>query len=85
MVNSGIRSDVVQSDIPLLCSPRSAMKTAGVKLNLENGIANIFRKEITLNLTTSGHYIVPMKNKERINYHDIIDTKRGGYKHSEQN
>ena len=40
-----IRTDVVHSDIPLLLS-RGAMKTAGFKMNLENGTANIFEKPI---------------------------------------
>ena len=35
-----IRTDVEGSDIPLLLS-RSAMKTAGVKMDMENDIANI--------------------------------------------
>ena len=38
-----IRTDVVGSDIPLLLS-RSAMKTTGVKMDMENDTANIFGK-----------------------------------------
>ena len=52
-----IKTDVVQSDIPLLLS-RKSMKTAGVKMDLENDTATIFGKEVTLNLTASGHYSV---------------------------
>ena len=48
-----IRTDVVGSDIPLLLS-RSAMITAGVKMDMENDTANIFGKVVALNLTTSG-------------------------------
>ena len=50
----------VQSDMSLLLS-QSAMKIAGVKpdvkIDLENDIATAFGKELTLNLTTSGHHI----------------------------
>ena len=48
-----IKTDIVELDIQLLllCS---AMKRAGVKMDLENDSAAIFRKDIALNLTTSG-------------------------------
>ena len=52
--NVQIKTDIVESDIPLLLS-RSAMKSAGVKLDLENDTANIFGKDVMLNLTNSGH------------------------------
>ena len=45
--------------IPLLLS-RKTMKTAGVKMDLQNDTANIPRKEVTLNLSASGHYSVPI-------------------------
>ena len=54
-----IKTDVVQSDIPLILS-RNTMKTAGVKMDLENDTATIFGKEVILNLTASGHYSVPI-------------------------
>ena len=54
-----ISTDVVGSDIPLLLS-KSAMKKAGMKLNLENDTAEIFGVEIALNETSSGHYCVPI-------------------------
>ena len=46
------KTDVVQSEISLLLS-QNAMKTAGVKMDLENDTATIFRNEVTLKLTTS--------------------------------
>ena len=55
-----IRTVIDQSDISLLLS-RNAMKTGGVKMTLEKDTATIFKKEVTLNLTTSGHYSVPIK------------------------
>ena len=59
-----IKSDVVKSDIPLLLS-RKAMKTAGVKMDLENDTATILGKEVTLNLTASGNYSVPINRTRK--------------------
>ena len=59
-----IRTDVVVSDIPLFLS-RSAMKTAGVKMDMENDTANIFGKDVSLNLKTSGHYCIPIDRMGR--------------------
>ena len=42
-----IKTDVVESDIPLLLL-RQAMKTAGVKMDLESDTAQIFDKDIAL-------------------------------------
>ena len=41
------------------------MKTAGVKMDLENDMATIFGKEVTLNLTASGHYSVPINRTRK--------------------
>ena len=60
-----IRTDVVGSDIPLLLS-RSAMKTAGVKMDMVNDTANIFGKDVALNLATSGHYCIHIDRMEEI-------------------
>jgi len=54
-----IHTDVVESDIPLLLS-RTAMKKAAIKLDLENDTANIMGQEVALNLTSSGHYCIPI-------------------------
>ena len=59
-----IKTDVVESDIPLILS-RQAMKTAGVKMDLESDTAQIFDKDIALNLTTSGHYCIPIDRAEK--------------------
>ena len=59
-----IKTDVVQSEIPLLLSPNT-MKTAGVKMDLQNDTANIPRKEVTLNLSASGHYSVPINRTRK--------------------
>ena len=69
-----IRTDVVHSDIPLLLS-RGAMKTAGVKMNLENDTANIFGKDIALNLTNSGHYCIPIDKAEKITVAEVFSAQ----------
>ena len=50
-----ITTDVVESDVPLLIS-KSAMKKAGMELNLENETAEIYGVKIVLNETFSGQY-----------------------------
>ena len=42
------------------------MKTAGVKMDLESDTAQIFDKDIALNLTTSGHYCIPIDRAGKI-------------------
>ena len=68
-----IKTYVVQSDIPLLLS-RNTMKTAGVKMDLENDTATIFRKEVTLNLTASGHYSVPINRTRKELVTKVLNT-----------
>ena len=58
-----IETDVVESDIPMLMS-RSAMKKAGMKLDLLNDKAEIFGKEVDLQSTSSGHYVISLKDSE---------------------
>ena len=69
-----IRTDVVRSDIPLLLS-RSAKKTAGVKMDMENDTANIFGKDVALNLTTSGNYCIPIDRMEEIPVEEVFSVK----------
>lgn len=63
--NVTIRTDVVNSDIPLLLS-RSSMKKAKIKMDLENDTAIILGKEVALNLTSSGHYCIPIDKTETV-------------------
>ena len=58
-----IKTDVVDSDIPLLLS-KTAMKSAGVKLDLENDIATTWGNNISLDCTTSGNYYIPLNDDE---------------------
>ena len=69
-----IKTDVVGSDIPLLLS-QSAMKRAGVKIDLENDCANSFGKDVALNLTTSGHYCIPIDRAEKITIEEVFSVK----------
>ena len=58
-----IRTDVVDSDIPLLLS-KDAMKKACMKLDLESDIAEIYGEKIHLNCTSSGHYCIPINDEK---------------------
>ena len=69
-----IKTDVVDSDIPLLLS-RTAMKKAGVKMDLENDTAEIFGQHISLNLTSSGHYCIPIDKTEEIPVADVCAVR----------
>ena len=60
-----IKTDVVESDIPLLLS-RTAMKKAAIKLDLENDTAKIMGEDVALNLTSSGHYCIPIDRSEKV-------------------
>ena len=78
-----IRTDVVHSDIPLLLS-RSAMKTAGVKMDLESDTAQIFGKDISLNLTTSGHYCILIDRAEKIAVEEVFSVNFGEMESAEK-
>ena len=59
-VNINLRTDVVNSDIPLLLS-KSAIKSGGIVLDMNTDSAIIFGRPVPLNVTSSGHYCVPLK------------------------
>ena len=71
-----IKTDVVESDISLLLT-RQAMKTAGVKMDLESDTTQIFDKDIALNLTTSGHYCIPIDRTEKIPVQKVFSVDLG--------
>ena len=54
-----IKTDVVQSNIPLLLS-RSSMKRAGMVIDLSSDTAVVFGKKVNLGSTTMGHYTLPI-------------------------
>ena len=62
-----IQSDIINNDIPLLFS-RTSMKKAQMKINFQNDTINVFRENILLVTTTSGHYALPLTQvKQAIN------------------
>ena len=65
-----IKTDIVDSDIPLLLS-RSAMKKAGVKKDLENDTAEILGEQVSLNLTSSGHYCIPIDKTAEVSVEEV--------------
>lgn len=71
-----IKNDVVESDIAQLLA-RKAMKTARVKMNLESDTARIFRKDVAMNLTTSGHYCVPIDRAEKMPTEEVFSENFG--------
>nr|XP_034319149.1 uncharacterized protein LOC109620710 [Crassostrea gigas] len=69
-----VKTDVVDSDIPLLLS-RTTMKKAGVKLDLEKDTAVILGQDVSLNLTTSGHYCIPVDKSETLLVEEVNSVK----------
>ena len=65
-----LKSDVVECALPLLLS-RSSMKKAGMVLNLVDDTALIFGKTVKLDMTSLGHYTLPIfapASSKRIEY-----------------
>ena len=54
-----LRTDVVDCEVPLLLS-KSAMKKAGLVIDMNEDTAVIFDKTVPLNTTSSGHYCIPL-------------------------
>ena len=46
-----------------------------MKLDMENDTANIFGKDVALNLTTSGHYCIPIDRIEEIPVEEVFSVK----------
>ena len=58
---AGVKTEVVQNDVPLLLSKES-LKRADAVLDLKNDKAVLFCNEIKLKQTSSGQYCVTLKN-----------------------
>ncbi len=69
-----IKTDVVESDIPLLLS-RTAMKRAAMKLDLENDTATIMGQEVALSLTTSGHLCIRINKNVEVSVENVCAVK----------
>ena len=59
-----IKSDVIDSDLPLLPS-KSAMKKANLKIDFSN-VINILNQKIKFVFTASGHYAVPSSKTSQL-------------------
>ena len=60
-----IKSDVIDSDLPLLLS-KSAMKKANVKIDFSNDVVNMLNQKINIVFTGSGHYAVPISKTSQL-------------------
>lgn len=56
-------TEVVKVDIPLLLS-KSSLKKAGTVLDMENDRAVMFKQNIPLGFTSSGHYCVDIRDQD---------------------
>ena len=78
-----IKTDVVNSDIPLLLS-MDAMKKAEVKLDMSNDMAEIFGVQLPLNHTSSGHYAIPIDKVREIPVESVCAVRLGEVSHEER-
>ena len=68
-----IKSDVIDSDLPLLLS-KSAMEKANVKIDFSNDVVNMLNQKTNIVFTASGHYAVPIsKTSQRVEEFDKQD------------
>ena len=72
-VKANIRTDVVDTDIPLLLS-LSSMKKAGVNcLNLVDDTVVILGQKLKLTVAKSGHYLLPLNKNKSLLLENEID------------
>ena len=57
--NTMIRTDVIDTDLPLLLS-KSAMKKANVKSDFPNDTVSMLDRKVKIVFTSHGHYAVPI-------------------------
>ena len=55
-----MKIQVIEAKIPLLIS-RNSLKKANAHLNFEKDTLDILGKQISLKVTTSGHYCIPLR------------------------
>ena len=65
--------DIVSSDIPLLLS-KTTMKNARVKIDTEHDTAEIFGRDVSLNISSAGHYCVPFLQSKQ-EYENVLEIK----------
>ena len=71
-----IKTDVVESDIPLSLSKMS-MKRARIEIDIQKDTATIFGKELTLNVISSGQNCVPADRSVVISAENVILDCKG--------
>ena len=57
-------TDVIDTELPRLLS-KNAMKLAKVKIDFNNDKINIFREDIDISFTESGHYFIPISRTNK--------------------
>ena len=60
-----IKSDVIDSDLPLLLS-KSAMKEANLKISFSNNVVNMLNQKINIVFTASGHYAAAISKTSKL-------------------
>jgi len=70
-----IKTDVVESHIPLLLS-LDAMKKASVVLHTKEDKAEVMGNMVNLNLTSCGHYCLPLINDELVHVDTIQEAMK---------
>ena len=64
-----LKTDVVDSEIPLLMS-KASMKKARITINTDNDTAEIFGIRVKLQSTSSGHYCIPVSASKICTEHE---------------
>ena len=64
-----IKTDVIEADIPLLLS-KNAMKATNTVIHFQSDRVNMFGKQINLQFTSTGHYVIPLSRNCKIAYID---------------
>ena len=76
-VNVKLITDVVDTEIPLLLS-KTAMKKAGIVIDLNSDTAVIFGKKVPLDTTSSGHYCIPINAEFSVDeVAEVLKTDEG--------
>ena len=74
-----MRTDVVDTDVPLLFS-KSFMKKNGFVIDLVNDAAIVHGKKVLLNSTSSGHYCLPLSKENDVYVVDLENVRTGDLK-----
>ena len=73
-----LKTDVVDSEIPLLMS-ESSMKKAKITINTDNDTAEILGVRVKLQSTSSGYYCIPVSQRNRPTTKEKPDSSNTNY------